>query len=163
MITSNAMPYNEANGTQAIGKGTHMSTTPLIASLWKDCYTGIGRTNTFLDNIGNVTMDDALKSRMTGEAKFLRAFYYFYLSDRFGGVPLILETPNADKQASLPRDTKEAVVNQILKDLTEAAEVLPKYLSFEPTCPLERAGRCLSDDRWKNDSGITSIRSVKAV
>ncbi len=129
MITSNAMPYNESNGTQAIAKGTHMSTTPLITSLWKDCYTGIGRTNTFLDNIGNVTMDEALKSRMTGEAKFLRAFYYFYLEDRFGGVPLILETPNAATQASLPRDSREAVVTQILKDLTEAAELLPKSYS----------------------------------
>lgn len=125
MITSNAMPYNEANGTHAIGKGEHLSTTGLITSLWNDCYRGIGRTNTFLDNIGNVQMDENLRNRMTGEAKFLRAFYYSYLINHYGGVPLILETPNAEKHASLPRDTKEAVFNQIIKDLTEAAEALP--------------------------------------
>ncbi len=129
MITSNAMPYNEVNGTQAIGKGEHLSTTVLIANLWSDCYKGVGRTNTFLDNIGNVQMDEKLKSRMTGEALFLRAFYYSYLVNHYGGVPLILETPNAEKHAALPRDTKEAVLNQILKDLTEAAELLPPSYS----------------------------------
>ena len=125
LITSNSMPYNESNGTQAIGKGEHLSTTPLITSLWSESYKGIGRANTFLDNIGNVQMDESLKNRMAGEAKFLRAFCYSYLVNLFGGVPLILETPNAEKHASLPRDTKEAVLNQILKDLTEAADALP--------------------------------------
>ena len=52
MLTANAMPYNEANGTQAIGKGEHLSTTALIGSLWKNCYVGIGRTNTFIANVG---------------------------------------------------------------------------------------------------------------
>jgi hypothetical protein len=129
LITSNAMPYNESNGTQAIGKGEHLSTTPLIALLWKNCYIGIGRTNTFLDKIDGVTMTDDLRSRMTGEAKFLRAFFYFNLVDKFGGVPLIIETPNAAKHADLPRDSKEAVVEQILKDLTDAAAVLPNTYS----------------------------------
>ncbi|GHU13897.1 membrane protein [Betaproteobacteria bacterium] len=129
LITSNAMPYNEANGTQAIGKGEHLSITPLIATLWKNCYTGIGRSNTFLDKIQGVTMGDELRNRMIGEAKFLRAFYYFNLVDKFGGVPLIIETPNAEKHATQPRDSKEAVVEQILKDLTEAAPSLPTNYS----------------------------------
>ena len=129
MITSNAMPYNESNGTQAVGKGEHLSTTDLIRYLWRDCYIGIGRTNTFLDNIETVTMDEGLKSRMIGEAKFLRSFFYFYLADRFGGVPLIVEAPNAEKHAALPRDTKEAVLGQMLSDLTDAAAVLPETYS----------------------------------
>jgi hypothetical protein len=125
LITSNAMPYNEANGTQAIGKGEHLSITPLIANLWKNCYIGIGRTNTLLDKIDGVAITDDLRNRLAGEAKFLRAFYYFSLVDKFGAVPLILETPNAEKHASQPRDSKEKVVEQILKDLTEAAPALP--------------------------------------
>ncbi|MDR2808968.1 MAG: RagB/SusD family nutrient uptake outer membrane protein [Tannerellaceae bacterium] len=129
MITSNAMPYNESNGTQAIGKGEHLSITPLVATLWTNCYTGIGRTNAFLDNIAKVSMDENLRSRMIGEAKFLRAFFYLNLVDKFGGVPLITEMPNAEKQAMLPRDSKEAVVEQILKDLSEAAPALPTSYS----------------------------------
>lgn len=129
MITSNAMAYNEANGTHAISKGEHTSTNYLVSALWKDSYTGIGRTNTFLDKIGSVTMDEKLKQRMRGEALFLRAFFYFSLSDKYGGVPLILETPNADKHSSLPRNTKAEVVEQVLKDLTEAALLLEKSYS----------------------------------
>ena len=62
MLTANAMPYNEANGTQAIGKGEHLSTTALIGSLWKNCYVGIGRTNTFIANVGGVDMDESEKA-----------------------------------------------------------------------------------------------------
>ena len=125
MLTSNAMPYNEANGTQAIGKGEHLSTTYLIGSLWRSCYEGIGRTNTFLANVETVDMDSEVKQEMIGEAKFLRAFFYFNLADKFAGVPLITEAPNADKQASLPRNTKEEVVHQVLKDLDDAISILP--------------------------------------
>lgn len=125
MLTSNSMPYNEANGTQAIGKGEHMSTTDLIGRLWKNCYTGIGRTNTFINSVPSVEMDAAEKDRMIGEAKFLRAFYYLNMTDKFGGVPLITDIPNADAQASLPRNSKEEVVAQILKDLDEAIAILP--------------------------------------
>lgn len=125
MLTTNGMPYNEANGTQAISKGEHLSTTALIASLWTNCYTGIGRTNTFIDNVVSVDMDETGKAQMVGEAKFLRAFYYLNMADKFGGVPLITEAPNADKHAELPRNTKEEVVAQIIKDLDDAIAVLP--------------------------------------
>lgn len=126
MLTANSMPYNEANGTQAIGKGEHLSTTALIETLWKNCYIGIGRTNTFIDHVPSVEMDETKKAQMVGEAKFLRAFYYVSLVDKFGGVPLITDAPDADAQAELPRNTKEEVVARIVQDLDEAAAVLPE-------------------------------------
>lgn len=126
MLTSNSMPYNEANGTQAISRGVHLSTQSLIASLWTNCYKGIGRTNTFLENVPRVEMDEKEKGKMIGEAKFLRAFYYLNLVDKFGGVPLIVDAPNAEEHASLPRNTKEECVIQILQDLDDAIAVLPE-------------------------------------
>jgi len=156
MVTSNAMPYNEAQGTQAVGKGEHLSITPLIENIWSNCYRGIGRTNTFLDNVSRCSMDENLKNRMIGEAKFLRAFFYFHLVDKYGGVPLITEAPDADKHGSQPRDSKEAVVEQILKDLTEAAPAL--QLTYG-SADLGRATRgaalalkarvLLYNERWK--------------
>jgi len=125
MITPNAIAYNEANGTDNIARGVHTTTTALVAYLWKSAYTGIGRTNTFMDRVDDVPLKAELKDRMKGEARFLRAFYYHSLVDKFGGVPLILETPNAAKHQTLPRDNKEKVIEQILTDLTEAAKVLP--------------------------------------
>lgn len=126
MMTSNCIPYNETNGTLAISQGVHQPTNFIIAYFWSNCYTGIGRTNILLDNIGNVNMDAKEKEQIAGEGKFLRAFYYMNLVDKFGGVPLILESPNAQKHATLPRNSKEECVNQILKDLEEASAVLPE-------------------------------------
>ena len=155
MITANAMPYNEANGTQAIGKGEHLSTTGLIVSLWKNCYVGIGRVNTFIANVPRVEMDETEKAAMIGEAKFLRAFYYLNLVDKFGGVPLITDEPNADTQATLPRNTKEECVAQIIQDLDDAIAVLPE--SYDDS-NLGRATKgaalalkarvCLYNERW---------------
>lgn len=126
MITPNAWKYNENGGVGPISISQHTSTTPVIENRWNTGYAGIGRTNTFLDKVQGVVMPEALKDRMIGEAKVLRAFYYSEMVNLYGGVPLILETPDAAKHADLPRATKEAVVAQILKDLDEAAAVLPK-------------------------------------
>lgn len=92
---------------------------------WDANYQGIGRVNNLLDNIGKVQMDPALKERIKAEASFLRALFYYNLVDYFGGVPLILESPNFTKQGNLPRNTRQEVINQVLIDLDYAASVLP--------------------------------------
>ena len=155
MITANAMPYNEANGTQAISKGAHLSTTDLIASLWKNCYVGIGRTNTFIENVPRVEMDETEKAAMIGEAKFLRAFYYLNLVDKFGGVPMITDAPNADEQATLPRNTKEECVTQIIQDLDDAIAVLPETYDNSQLGRVTKGAAlalkarvCLYNERW---------------
>lgn len=124
-ITPNSWAYNEDAGLAPFASGKQTTTNGVIANWWNVNYAGIGRTNTFIDRINGITMGESLKSRMIGEAKFLRALYYFNLQDVFGGVPLILNTPDALTQSDLPRDTKEKVIEQILKDLDEAITVLP--------------------------------------
>ncbi|SFF17272.1 RagB/SusD family nutrient uptake outer membrane protein [Spirosoma endophyticum] len=130
MITANGLAYNATNGTDAIARGVHTPITDLITGRWIQAYRGVGRANTFLAKIGKINgMADELKNRTIGEAKFLRAFFYLGLVDCFGGVPLIVDEPNLATQATLPRNTKEEVVTQILKDLDEAIPVLPDTYS----------------------------------
>lgn len=125
LITPNGWGYNENGGVGPLARGVHTTTDGLIASKWNQAYQGVGRTNTFLDRIGGINMNEALKTRMAGEAKFLRALFYFNLVNYFGGVPLILETPDAEKHSNLPRNERAEVVAQILTDLDEAIAVLP--------------------------------------
>jgi len=126
MITSNGLAYNESNGTGPIARGAHTPITGLIVARWTQAYKGIGRTNTFLAKVDNVTgMADDLKNRTIGEAKFLRAFFYQGLVDVYSGVPLITDAPNLETQGALPRNTKAEVVDQMIKDLDEAIPVLP--------------------------------------
>ncbi len=125
----NAYDYDNSYGFNAIAEGEQSATTGgIIPTRWKNSYTGIGRANTFLKKVKDVKMDSDLKSRMKGEVHFLRALYYFMLEKYWGDVPLILDAPDLESQGDLSRTPREKVVEQILKDLDEAASVLPvKY------------------------------------
>ncbi len=90
---------------------------------WWHHYRGVYRANQVLANVPGIAMDEALKTRILGEAKFLRAVYYYNLISIWGNIPLVLEP-------SLPTDkpsqaAPELVWAQIEKDLTEASEALP--------------------------------------
>jgi hypothetical protein len=90
-------------------------------------YQAIFRANQVIDNVPNIDMDAAMRSRIVGEAKFIRGLLYFNLVNLFGNVPLQLtsSTPT-DQPATAP---PAAVYAQIEQDLTEAAAVLPTSYS----------------------------------
>ena len=58
------------------------------------------------------------------EVLFLRSFYYFYLTEFYGDVPLILHSYTLNDPLIL-KSSKDTVVNQILSDLNTAIEYLP--------------------------------------
>lgn len=102
------------------------TTNPFINNRWSNSYTAIARCNAILGRIDPVAMNSGLKDRIIGEAKFLRALFYFNLVRTFGDVPLVLkEITNADEGYEYGRNPKADVYAQIEKDLTEAAEALP--------------------------------------
>ncbi|MBF9255450.1 RagB/SusD family nutrient uptake outer membrane protein [Pontibacter sp. 172403-2] len=124
--TPNAYNYSNAMGFNLIAEGRQQSSNGgIIAQRWHDSYVGIGRCNTFLANVDRVEMSEDIKTRMKGEAHFLRGLYYFMLENYYGGVPLILDEPNPDTQSDLSRTPREEVVAQIIQDLDSAALVLP--------------------------------------
>lgn len=106
--------------------GTHNpSNIDLFRNWWNENYQGIGRANNLLGNIGEIEMDQGLKERIMGEARFLRAFFYSDLVSLYGGVPLILDPPNFEEHKDLPRDAREDVIAQVLSDLDFAIGALP--------------------------------------
>lgn len=105
--------------------------------IWNDNYIGIFRANQVIASVPEIEMDETLKQRIVGEAKFLRALFYFHLVTLWGNVPLQLEPSElSDKPTS---STQEQVWAQIVKDLTEAAAVLP--ISHTEPSDLGRATR----------------------
>lgn len=96
---------------------------------WWHHWRGIYRANQVLAKVPGINMDENLKARYLGEAKFLRALYYYNLVTIWGNIPLILEPSQpADKPSQVPQ---EQVWSQIEKDLTEAAAVLPETYTGE--------------------------------
>lgn len=128
-VTPNAYAYKNSFGFDYIAIGIHDAANSLaINNCWGQCYAGIGRANTLLakiDGIPATSLSDALKKRLIAESKFLRAVFYTQLWALYGGVPLITDAPDFDKQASLPRNSADEVLDQIIKDLDEAAVELP--------------------------------------
>ena len=84
-------------------------------------YEGINRANTLIQALPNTALDDKLKAQYLGEAKVLRAFYYYELSSMYGNVPLRTE-PGGD---NIKQGKIEDVWKQILQDLYEAATTMP--------------------------------------
>jgi len=102
-----------------------------IGQLWSGAYTGISRCNDILAKIVPVEMDATKKDQYIGEAKFMRAYYYYNLVQLYGGVPLRLEPVNGPEDArSKGRATVAEVYEALESDLKDAAEKLPpKYSS----------------------------------
>ena len=91
---------------------------------WQHHYGAIFRANQAIANVPNIDMETALRDRLVGEAKFIRALLYFNLVNLYGGnIPLITEPSEPDTR---PASSTEAdVYTQIETDLTDAAAALP--------------------------------------
>ena len=73
-----------------------------------------------------VPMDQATADRLTAEAKFFRAFNYFYLVKTFGAVPFYTDPYELAENMELPRTETSTIYNQIESDLKDAMNVLPE-------------------------------------
>lgn len=92
-------------------------------STWSGYYTGVYRANVALQNIPSIEMDQALKDRLIGENKFLRAYFYFFLVRAYGGVPDIT-TPLQPDEFEQSRADREEIYTLIEQDLNDAIDVL---------------------------------------
>jgi len=100
-----------------------------VQEAWNTNFNGIYRANTLLDKLntnGSVITDAALKTRLTAETRFLRAFFYFDLVRLFGKVPIADKVVSVNEAASIPRSPVSAVYNFIIDDLKYAADNLPE-------------------------------------
>ncbi len=106
-----------------------------VSDTWLDGYATINVANNVLSALDVVNQAD--RDRVEGEAKFIRAITYFQLVRLFAkdyndgdptsnlGVPIKLEpTRTIGEDAEIPRNTVQAVYDQVITDLTEAKNLL---------------------------------------
>ena len=108
-----------------IDEFTANSTNGMSNNYWKFAYEAIARANNVIANVPAVPMEDGLKNRIIGEAKFIRAYSYFNLVNIFGKIPLKLFPQLTQETINVPLSEVSDVYIQIEKDLTDAAAVLP--------------------------------------
>ena len=102
-----------------------------FAVAWRTNYMGIFRANVFLEALDKVEWNsEEDRKRMEGEARFLRAHYYFDLSRMFGDVCLITtsesvnipRTPAAETYAFIAADLKKAIEDLLPTERYDAVE-----------------------------------------
>ncbi len=91
-------------------------------------YKAIRDCNYFIEKIQTSPLDAALVDQRIAEVRFLRAYMYFQMVIRFGGVPIITEAQDMDAPAEeifVPRDSEKAVYDFIINEMTELTQLLP--------------------------------------
>lgn len=116
----------DVEGVASIAAGTSDASLSRYKNEWNWHYTGIKTCNIFLENVDRVpNMDAALKERRKAEIRFIRAYHYFMLYTWYGDVPLFDHDITLEESRTITRTPKAQVVDFVLKELDEAANVLP--------------------------------------
>ena len=95
---------------------------------WEGWFPGVAKANILLGNIDRIPAGKIYptkKNRYVAEAKFLRAVLYLQLVATYGPVPMPLTPMTDDEARQLTNATVPQIYDQIIKDLDEAAAVLP--------------------------------------
>jgi starch-binding outer membrane protein, SusD/RagB family len=94
--------------------------------IWKHYYEGISRSNYLLYYGESIEMDETRKNRILGEARFLRAYFYFNLVNIFGEIPLKTSPPLSEADIYKSKSPVADIYEQIENDLIAAKNVLNK-------------------------------------
>lgn len=99
-------------------------TTTNLNRLWKWAFAIIYQTNAIIEGLTkSSSVDQSIKDQLIAEAKFCRAFTYFYLINLYGDVPLLTTTDF--RTTSIAPRTSVAEIYQLIKsDLISAENLL---------------------------------------
>jgi len=133
------IPTNSGNAWN-IAKG-NQNKTDSYANFWqgtrdgKDLFEGIRTCNIFLDNVDKVPeLESAERERWRSEAKFLKAYFHYFLLRMYGPIPIIRENVPVDASESEVYPVREPIdtcVNYIVQLLDEATPGLPERINNE--------------------------------
>jgi hypothetical protein len=136
----------------------------VFQGFWLRAYQHIYQANVCIERLENVNgLSAAIKKQLLGEALFVRAFLYFYLSSCFGDVPL-LTISAYEKNAIEGRRSYQEVIHQVVEDLERAKELLNEsYPSTGRVRPNKWAARALLarvylyEERWEEAEAEASL------
>lgn len=123
---------NDAPPLLDIDNFTFDASNGAFLSVWTGYYRAIARANLAILRIPEIDdMDPALRNRLVGEARFLRAYSYFLLVQWFGDLPIITEPLGSDAYYNQDRKPKTEVYALIESDLLAAIEALPEKSGYD--------------------------------
>ncbi|MCF6357327.1 MAG: RagB/SusD family nutrient uptake outer membrane protein [Draconibacterium sp.] len=97
-------------------------------------YSNIRSANEIIEILAEATFDPDMIAQKTAEARFLRAFMYFELVKRYGGVPLITVPQSIDQpieELYVPRNTEKEIYDFVASEMDELVNILPESYSVD--------------------------------
>lgn len=145
---------NSAQSSADFYTNSLMPSHPTLATWWDNSYSQIYAANAVIQGLAASPLKQEDKDRLTGEAKFARAFLHFYLSQLFGDIPYITAT-DYRLNSTVKRLALSEVYLKITDDLQQAVVLLPEqYSDPARTLPNSYAASallarvCLSQGNW---------------
>lgn len=121
---------NDALYLKEIDEFLYDPTNQAFSTIWSGHFQSISRANLAINNIPGIEMDNVLRDRLIGEARFLRAFCYFRLVQWFGEVPIIDKPLAEEEYFTLQRQPVAQVYDFIESDLKAAILALPEKSKY---------------------------------
>jgi hypothetical protein len=122
-VSDNAYSQFPWEGFQSLGNGYVTPTDGNATNRWS--FTTIQQCNWLMGNIDKTPMDSALKRRIKGEARFLRTYQYFIMTQLYGDVPLMTKEITTSEANTITRTPKADVTKFMLSELGDIAPDLP--------------------------------------
>ncbi|ANI89641.1 hypothetical protein A9P82_10290 [Arachidicoccus ginsenosidimutans] len=123
--------YNGLSAVEQIATGAYTATQPNSDDIWTQSYKAIRAATIFIVNIDRVPIIEKLpdgrsaRSAYKAEARFLRAWTYFELIRRYGGVPLLGNTVyEITDNVELPRASFQRCIDYVVSELDAAKDSL---------------------------------------
>jgi hypothetical protein len=147
-LSSDELTLFDKNNTALGPYYTNTLSGQMPVSFWSNIYPVIFVTNSALDGLSSSTgLTPSVKQQLLGEAKFIRAFCYFYLVNLYGDVPLVLTT-DYKKNALLARTSKDLVYQQIIDDLKDAQNLLSENYLDGSLTPYSSKAEKVRPTKW---------------
>ncbi|WP_346316201.1 RagB/SusD family nutrient uptake outer membrane protein [Chitinophaga sp. YIM B06452] len=134
--TTDELVYATSGNVPKIPWYNATSADAQVASLWATLYTGIDRANVVLANLNTpAKITEEEKRHIEGETKFLRAYYYFLLTQWYGDVPLRIKPTQSPGETNMSFTASKAVYDWVIDEMTAAEELLndQKATAFDYT------------------------------
>jgi hypothetical protein len=110
-----------------LSDGTLNTSNSSILNYWTNAYRKIAHCNRLIENIDRVPAVQATIDRMKSEARFLRAMQYFFLSQYYGSVPLVINTLTPEEANNVEKTSKAELIAFVEKEMSDIAEILPRH------------------------------------
>lgn len=121
LVLGNYRTTSEGNDLVNVYNLRQNNASPLLTQWFSSSFRGIEASNLAIAHIPEISMDDNLKKKLLGEAKFLRAYFYYNLVNIFGDVPLKVTPTNSPEDGLLSKTPVKDIYEQvIIPDLKDA-------------------------------------------